>query len=51
MKSTKSVPMSINIKQTPKAVPYRKFFEPLRTSDMVMETTGTEKILPEQENQ
>jgi hypothetical protein len=49
MKSTKSVPVSTTVKQTPKAVPTRNFFTPLRTNDMDMVTTGTEKILPEQE--
>jgi hypothetical protein len=49
MKPTKSVPISPTLKQTPKAVPTRNFFTPLRTNDMDMETTGTENTLPEQE--
>jgi hypothetical protein len=49
MKSTKSIPISTIVKQTLKAVPNRKFFEPLRTNNMDMETTGAEKTFPEQE--
>jgi hypothetical protein len=49
MKLTNSVPISTAVKQTPKAVSTRNFFAPLRTNDMDMETTGTEKTLPEQD--
>jgi hypothetical protein len=49
MKSTKSVPISITVKESPKAVPIRNFFAPLRTNDMDVETTGTENILSQQE--
>jgi hypothetical protein len=49
MKSKKSVPISTTVKQTPKAVPTRNFFARLRTNDLNTESTGTEKILPEQE--
>jgi hypothetical protein len=49
MKSTKSVPISTTVKQTPVAVPTRKFFAPLRTNDMDTETNGANKTLPEQE--
>jgi hypothetical protein len=49
MKSTKLVPISTAVKQTPKAVPTRNFFAPLRTNDIGMGTTGTEKTLLEQE--
>jgi hypothetical protein len=45
MKSTKSVPISTTVMQTPEAVPTRNFFAPLRTNDMDMETTGTEKTI------
>jgi hypothetical protein len=48
-KAIKSVPISTTVKQAPKAVPTSKFFAPLRTNDMDMETTGGEKTLPEQE--
>jgi hypothetical protein len=48
-KLTKSVPISTAIKQTPKAVPPRNFFAPLRTNDMDMETIGEQNTLPEQE--
>jgi hypothetical protein len=43
MKSTESVPISTAVKQTPKAVPTCNFFAALRTNDMDMETTRTEK--------
>jgi hypothetical protein len=36
MKSTKSVPISTTVKQTPKAVRTRHYFAPLRTNDMDM---------------
>jgi hypothetical protein len=49
MKLTKSVPISTAIKQTPKVVPTRNFFAPLRTNGMDIETTETENTLPEQE--
>jgi hypothetical protein len=45
-KTTKTVPTSAAVKLGPKAVSTRKFFAPLRTNDMDMETTGAENTLP-----
>jgi hypothetical protein len=47
-KSTKTVPKSTVVKLPPKAVLTHNFFAPLST-DMDMETTGAENIIPEQE--
>jgi hypothetical protein len=49
MIAAKLIPLSTTVKQTPKALPIRKPFATLRTNAMDMETTRTEKILPEQE--
>jgi hypothetical protein len=48
-RSTKPVPTSIDVKLPPKAVLTCNFFAPLRTTDMVTETSGAENGLPEQE--
>jgi hypothetical protein len=48
-KSSKPVPTTATVKLPPKATFTRNFFTALRTTDMVMETTGAEITLPEQE--
>jgi hypothetical protein len=48
-KSTKSVPTSASVQRSPNAVLTRNFFAPLRTIEMVTQTTGVENTLPEQE--
>jgi hypothetical protein len=44
-KSTKPVPTSASVKRPPNPVSIRKFFAPLRTTDMGTETTGAENTL------
>jgi hypothetical protein len=46
--TTESIPVTTGVKQTPKAVPTRNFFAPLR-ADMNTQTTGAENNLMEQE--
>jgi hypothetical protein len=48
-KLTKPVPIPTAAKQTPKAVPSRNFFTPLRVNDMDTATTAAENTLPEKE--
>jgi hypothetical protein len=48
-RSTKPDPTFAAVKMPPKAVLTRNFFAPLRTTDVDMETTGTENTLPEHE--
>jgi hypothetical protein len=48
-KSTKRVPTSTAVKLPPKAVLTRNFFTPVRTTEMNMETTAADNVLPEQE--
>jgi hypothetical protein len=47
-KTTKSIPISTDVKQTLKAVPTRNFYAPLKTNDMDTKTTGAENTLTEQ---
>jgi hypothetical protein len=47
--STKTIPTSASVKLPPRAASTRNYFAPLRTTDMDMETTGSENMLPEQE--
>jgi hypothetical protein len=48
-KLTKPVPTFAAVKLSPKAALTRKFFAPLRTTDLDTETTETENAVPEQE--
>jgi hypothetical protein len=48
-KSTKPIQTSEAFKLLPKEMLTRTFFAPLRTTEMITETTGAENALPEQE--
>jgi hypothetical protein len=48
-KSTKPVPTSAPVKLPPKSVLICNFFTPLRTTDMVTETTGADNLLWQKE--